>query len=252
MIDATKFRDWKRKLIAERYRRKNGDLFERGGALLTIPAHIHPNIRYLLAKGRPYEAEETAFFKQVAKTGTPVIELGGSLGVVSAMIRTVIGPDARHVIVEAKPDLAEICRQNASLAATQGATEVIQGAIAYTDAKAVRFASGENEHAGHIAEDGDTDGFDAPVIRLAELVAKMPKELPHVLMCDIEGGELDMIRHEPAATFQNTSHAILEIHPGSFIAQGSSETAFFDLMADKGFTSQSRLRDVILFKGPAG
>lgn len=251
MIDATKFRDWKRKLVAESYRRKNGDLFERDGALLTIPAHIHPNIRYLLAKGRPYEAEETEFFKQVAKVGTPVIELGGSLGVVSAMIRTVIGPDAKHIIVEAKPDLVEICRKNASLAAASGATEVLQGAVAYTDAPTVRFASGENEHAGHIAEDGDTSGFDAPVIRLQELVAKMPNNRPHILMCDIEGGELDMIQHEPAATFQNTSHAIMEIHPDSFAAQGSSETAFLDAMADKGFTSQTRLRDVILFKGPA-
>ena len=48
-----------------------------------------------------------------------VIELGGCYGIVSALIRKQIGPDAKHIIVEADPSPAKICVLNANLENTK-------------------------------------------------------------------------------------------------------------------------------------
>ena len=130
---ATWFRDTKRRRFAERYRSENGDTFQAYGMDLIVPAIVDPNVRYILAKGRPYESEEAHFIQQVMANGHSVIELGGSLGVISRVIRRAVGADARHIIVEANPDLAPICADNAMRDAKDGATILHQAAVAYTD-----------------------------------------------------------------------------------------------------------------------
>ena len=244
----TLFRDLKRRHYAERYRRRNGDTFEVYGHTVTIPPTVDPNIRYILAKGRPYEAEEVAFAQTVLRPGDPVIELGGSLGVVSRVIRELIGPDAPHVIVEANPDLVPICRANAG---GRDKTEIINAAIAYTGEAEVVFARGENAHAGHLATKGDPDTFSAPVIRLGDVVARLPSDAQFTLVSDIEGGELQMFADEPAETFERLAHAVIEIHPRAFQQASSSEDDFMRLTRDKGLVLLDRKADVALFRGPA-
>lgn len=247
---ATWFRDAKRRRFAERYRRKNGDVYQAYGMDLTVPETVEPNVRYILAKGRPYESEEAHYIQQVLSNGHSVIELGGSLGVISRVIRRAIGPDAHHTVVEANPDLALICAGNATRNATEGAMILHQAAVAYTDQPTIAFQRGDTAHDGQLAKEGDPNTFEAPVKSLAELVAELPAG-PFTLVSDIEGGEYPMFMEEPAETFARVSHAIIEIHPKAFAMFGGSEEAFFDAATAKGLILIERRADVILMKGPA-
>nr|WP_246455856.1 FkbM family methyltransferase [Sulfitobacter aestuariivivens] len=181
----------------------------------------------------------------------PVLELGGSIGVVSRVIRATIGPDARHLVVEANPDLVPICRDNALRDASADVTEVIQAAVAYTDAESVRFARGETHHSGHVARNGDGDTFTAPALRLSELVSRMP-DGPWAWVSDIEGGEYDIVMQEDPSVFANVSHSVMEIHPEAFTAMGGSEDAFLIRLDQLGFDVLDRTADVLLLRGPAG
>lgn len=242
-------RDLKRRRMAEKYRRAHGDDFTAYGLAVTVPPLVDANIRYLLARGRDYEAEEAAFIQNVLRPGVHVIELGGSLGVISRVIRQAIGADAHHIVVEANPDLAKICEENAARDAAPGATEVLQAAVAYTDAPTIAFARGDTHHTGHVAQAGGAGTFEAPAMKLAALRAKLPSGAPWALVSDIEGGELDMFMREPPEIFAHMTHAILEIHPEAFTAMGSSEAAFMGRLNDIGLTLLERQADVILLKG---
>ena len=72
----TLIRDLKRGYVAEKYRKKNGDTYTVHGLQVTAPEHISPGIRYILAKGRPYEADEIKLVVSILKKDTNVIELG--------------------------------------------------------------------------------------------------------------------------------------------------------------------------------
>ncbi|MGY8789588.1 MAG: hypothetical protein ACKVKR_04735, partial [Pseudomonadales bacterium] len=92
---------------------------------------------------------------------TNVIELGGSLGIISALIRNQIGPRAKHIIVEANRDLASICALNAKQNGEVGATEVVVAAIDYSGAESVKFSAGNNAHIGHVSRPNE-EGLTTP------------------------------------------------------------------------------------------
>ncbi|MGB3244322.1 MAG: FkbM family methyltransferase [Sulfitobacter sp.] len=234
-----------------KYTATHGDTYTAYGMQFDVPELVSANLRYLLAKGRPYEAEEAEYIQRTLTPGTNVLELGGSIGVVSRVIRARIGPDARHIVVEANPDLAPVCRNNAARGTAPGVTEVVQGAVAYTDAETVAFSRGITHHSGHLARAEDVDTFDAPALTLKDLSAKLP-DGPWALVCDIEGGEYDMFMKEPAASFSGITHGIIEIHPKEFADMGGSESAFLERVTVLGFTVLDRTADVLLLRGPAG
>lgn len=193
-----------------RLTRRHSDIYRPHGVPVRIPHDADLKLRYRLARGRPYEAAEAALIRAHLPQGSPVIELGGCMGVISALIRDVIGPDPVHVVVEADPHLAAICRPNAEAAAAPGKAEVVVAAIDYSGAATVTFASGKNAHVGHVAGPGET-GITVPALRLCDLTARLPAG-PFALICDIEGAETAMIAAE-AAMLPRLSVLILETHP---------------------------------------
>ena len=167
-------------------------------------------IRYLLARGRPYEAPEADMVRKYLSIGMNVIELGGCYGIVSALIRKQIGPDAKHIIVEADPSLAKICVLNANLENTKNIAEVVVAAVDYSGAKSITFSPGQNVHGGHVANNEEA-GFSVSTTTLAKQVLKLPKN-QYILVYDIEGAELDLFHHEKKAL--STAYLIiLETHP---------------------------------------
>ena len=237
-------RDWKRRRFADAWRARHGDIYDIAGVAVHVPPRVDANVRYLLAKGRPYEAEETAFAQRVLHPGDNVIELGGSIGILTAIVQKRIGISGRHIVVEADPLLVPVLRRNAPNA------DVRTAAIAYSDGRTVRFSRGATAHEGRLAGPADVEVFDAPVLRFAPLAAEMAGS-HYSLLCDIEGAELDLFRHEPAAAFAGLSWAIVEVHPRQFADQGVDIEAFIALCADKGLALAERRADVLLLKGPA-
>ena len=188
----------------------NEEFFSPHGVSIKIPKEGDPAIRYLLARGRPYEAPEAEMVRKYLSLGMNVIELGGCYGVISALIRKQIGPDATHIIVEANPSLAKICGFNANLDNTNNIADIVVAALDYSGASKVTFMPGKSVHGGRIANDGEL-GFDVPTTTLSEQVLKLPKK-QYTLVCDIEGAELDLFQNEQKA-LSGAYFLILETHP---------------------------------------
>ena len=188
----------------------DGDQFNPHGVPINLPKNSDISIRYLLARGRPYEAPEANMVQKYITNGSSVIELGGCYGIISALIRNKIGPNAKHIIVEADPSLATICADNANLENTINKAEVVVAAVDYSGSTEISFASGQNAHVGHIALEGEPS-FKVPTTTLTEQVSKLPGT-DYVLVCDIEGAELDLFENEKKVLSQ--AHLlILETHP---------------------------------------
>jgi len=198
---ATYLRDLKRKLIADQYSRKYENLFIVDGMKFLVPISIEPNIRYVLAKGRDYEVEEIRFLKRILKTGMNVVELGGSLGIVSGIVRSIIGPIAKHIIVEANPELINICIDNACGNSKTTETEVICKAVSYSSKAKVGFTKGINSHTGRLSGVSDKVYYEVEKVKLRALIEKLSEKDPYVLICDIEGEEYEMFKKEPKDTF---------------------------------------------------
>ena len=171
----------------------NDEVFSPHGISIKVPKDADIAIRYLLARGRPYEGPEADMVSKYLPLGMNVIELGGCYGIISALIRKQIGPDARHIIVEANPSLAKICARNANLENTNNMADVVVAAVDYSGAKEIRFAPGPNAHTGRVANNGER-GFTVPTTTLAEQLLKLPKN-KFILVCDIEGAELDLFQN---------------------------------------------------------
>jgi FkbM family methyltransferase len=195
------------------------EAFSPHGIPVRVPKTADPSIRYLLARGRPYEQPESELVRELIPKGTNVIELGGCLGIVSATIRQQIGAKARHIIVEARTELIPVCEANASREAEAGTTMVIQAAIDYSGSPFVEFALGHNIHVGHVAGPNQI-GVRVPATTLSKVSEQIPSQ-SFALVCDIEGAELALVQHE-TQTLQRVSVLILETHPDIY-ANGTQD-----------------------------
>lgn len=93
----------RRRFYLWRKERRDGatEDFSPHGVPVHVPATADISLRYLLTRGRDYEREEAAMVRDFLAPGMNVIELGGCMGIISALIRDRIGPEAKHVVVEA-------------------------------------------------------------------------------------------------------------------------------------------------------
>ena len=222
------------------------EVFYPHGVEVHLPKGSDLTLRYNLARKRPYEFGESLLIRKYLQRGNHVIELGGCVGVISALIRDTIGPDARHIIVEAQKALLEVCMANATRAAAPGATSVIHGAVDYSGVLFVRFVSGHNAHVGHVAQPGE-DGAGVPVITLSSLMQDFPQSGEKVLICDIEGAELALCKAEMTKLDQ-FSTIIMERHPDIYEGGLTDyETIETDLAA-AGFVPVETIDQVTCFR----
>ena len=215
------------------------------GVPVTIPAGIDPAIRYLLVRGRPYEAPEADMVRRYLKPGTPVIELGGCVGVISALIRDQIGPDARHIVVEASPELAPVCEDNATRGVKPGRTEVVTAAIDYSGAPTVSFSTGRTAHAGHVEAAGKGQ-ITVPALRLSDLAGRLP-DGPFALVSDIEGAELAMFAQD-TAVLQRIDLLILETHPRDYPQHDADLTRMLAQITQAGLHQVAQMKNVFCYR----
>lgn len=223
---------------------RDPDVFTPHGIPIRVPPHADLTIRYGLARGQPYEAPEARMVREFLRTGMNVLEMGGCLGVVSATIRNRIGPDPRHVVVEAIPELAEICRSNAMIGAAPGATEVVNAAVDYSGSPTVLFQFGKNAHVGRLAR-GEAEGIKVSATTLSSLAQRLPPG-PFALVCDIEGAEIELVEREPEV-FSRVSVFILETHPRFYPGREADRDRLVAAILGRGFRLADSESDVRCF-----
>lgn len=167
----------------------------RGLTIDTSDPVVTPEIKAALLLGG-YESGEYRFVQRHLPRDVDVVELGGSLGVISCTTRRAIAPERRMVIVEADPRLANSLRRNLALNGCETNTTVAEVAISYGGGDTVAFAMGESSVSGRIASEApDLQTVQVPARTLSGLLDEHGIT-DFALISDIEGVEWQILRHD--------------------------------------------------------
>ena len=167
-----------------------------------------------------YEGDEIAGALKVVREGDRVLEMGSGLGVVGAVAALNCKPE-RVLSFEANPHLLPHIEALYAASGIDDRIEVRNRVVmAAPDApETVTF----HVHASFLGS-----SLIEPEARRSEAVevATVPYEevrrelTPTVILCDIEGGELDFLRH---ANLDGVRAVVMEFHPGAYAREGMRE-----------------------------
>jgi len=165
-----------------------------------------------------HELEERALMERCMPVDLPVVELGGGLGVVSCLSnRRLKVPDC-HVVVEAMPSMAALLERNRDL--NQCRFEVLNAALAY-DSPVVKFGVNSSFVDSRVNGEFGAVVF-VPSTTLGQIVERAGFDR-FSLICDIEGAEADLMRHESALIAERGDFALIEIHPAVLGEDGAAQ-----------------------------
>lgn len=240
------FRDFFRRRRVARHIAAHGPAFIYHGLEVVVPASAGLAAMNALLRGK-YESEEADLIARHLPAELPVIELGGSLGVVSRLIRSRLAPATRHLVVEANPDLIAACSRNALAGAAPDTTDVLNAAL-FHDGPEARFRIGEETHSNAL-DSGAGEGrvVSVPAVTLGDLHERIGSPSRFALVADIEGAEFALFEND-AETLAKAALAIVELHPREYAKSGTSEAELIRLIEATGLKVAERRADVVLLK----
>jgi FkbM family methyltransferase len=188
-----------------------------------------------------YEAAERQAVARYLRRDIPVVELGGSMGVVACMTNRFLKNPTAHVVVEANPLAIPQLELNKRLNGRQ--FEIVNRAIAY-GSDSVTFRPSADLAGNSITRAGDQPPVTVATVKLGELVQDRGFNR-FTLVCDIEGLEYDLVCHE-ADVLKNADTIIMETH-----ARYIGADKLRDMMAklkDLGFTIVEEIGFVVVLQ----
>jgi len=211
-------------------RGKTGCLSMVGGFEVFVDDSYSETMRQYIRSGY-YEGLECRAVLALVKPSDRVLEAGTALGVVSMTAASIVG--VNHVVTfEANPAMVEAARDNFQRNGFEGIRAnigVLTNRAKFSDGKRVPFYVSRSFWASRLGaspEHKDIVGtIEVPTVCLEEEIRKHDA---NVIVCDIEGGEIDLF---DGADLTNISLIILEAHEG-FVGKDA-----IDVMI-KGFVSR--------------
>lgn len=180
-----------------------------------------------------YEKPERQAIDRFLDPALPVVEFGGSIGVVSCLTNRKLRNPERHVVVEASPALVLLLRKNRDQ--NQCKFEILPRMVGYgTELGA--FYLNKSNFVASTAVAGETNNgievLDVPTIDLRSILEQYQFDRC-TLICDIEGGESDLLRYESQVIGDRVETLILEVHEWSLGKERVAE--LFGQLKDLGF-----------------
>ena len=155
-----------------------------------------------------YEEVEVDLLREHLEPGPDVVELGASLGVVSAVIARRLRPGARLLCVEANPACISSIEANLEVNARELATKVINRAVAYGATDVLLDVGDVN--AAFVTDRGGGSGVRVPATTLGALLRAEQIDR-YSAVIDIEGSEADLLTAEPEA-LRGCRQLFIELH----------------------------------------
>jgi FkbM family methyltransferase len=228
------------------------------GLLVTVRGNVvtvdscsfavgHPAIRTSLKSLLlldSYEKSERQILRTYLDRTRPVIELGASIGVVACITNRMLDDPGKHVAVEGNPDLIGVLTDNRSR--NRCGFSVLNRAVAY-GADEVTFYQAPEFLASSVQLKTDHP-VTVPAITLGQIIQEYGFERCTVI-CDIEGGEMDLVKHEIDALRRHVETLILEVH-GWRVGQGLAEEMIRTLERT-GFEAVHKQGEIRVFRNTA-
>jgi FkbM family methyltransferase len=193
-----------------------------------------------------YERPEREAVRRFVDPDLPVIEFGGSIGVISCLTnRRLLDPKA-HVVVEANPALVPLLRANRDRNRCQ--FTVLARVVGYSGARAFFYVDQSNFVIGSTVTTQPGSGVDVLQVETIDLRSIVDqRNFDRVtLICDIEGGEGELLRYEADVIGARVVTLILEVHEWSM---GQSRTAeCLKQIAELGFRTVFSEADTYVFR----
>jgi FkbM family methyltransferase len=206
----------------------SNERFHHHGVDLEVDtAALSDNIRAALKKGR-YENAEAKEVQRILQYRERVLEVGAGIGFISTL--TAKNPQVEAVrVYEANPDLCRIIERNHAINQVDG-VEVVQGVLANgPELRPVDFYRRHDFWASSLSPRpwGYRDVVSVPQYSFAQAVEEFA---PTVLICDIEGGELQLFQH---ANLRGVEKVLVEVHQQVLGRPGMK--ALFDAFSARDF-----------------
>lgn len=222
---------------------------------VRIPVRGQPfsfGVKRALCNGT-YEYPERTLLAEVLRPRMTVIELGSSLGVVSAVAAEAVGREGKVVCVEAAADLAH--KAGAWLKPRYPHVSIVHGyGFPTLRVPADLSVAGFENHGislGGRVEFGRAQAHSTPnahslVFDLGSVMEKCDVNAPDVLVCDIEGSEL--VITDPSFTLPPTlRYVMIELHPQLYPNHDSDSQAICQAIERCGFTLKRTVHATHLF-----
>lgn len=155
-----------------------------------------------------YEKPERQALKKFLDPEVPVVEFGAAIGVIACLTNKRLSDPKKHVVVEANPDLLPLLEENRDRNNCQ--FTILHRAVAH-ECEQVTFYQCQN-YLGSSAHAVTGKLISVPATTLLEVLNSFSFERCS-LVCDIEGGEADLVRHEAETLAQRVGTLIVEVHP---------------------------------------
>lgn len=208
------------------------------GMVFSVATPAVPRInKSQLLQGR-YEQLERDFVEKYLDPASPVIELGGGLGVISCVVNSRLHNPEWHVVVEANPLMISTLERNRQQ--NKCKFMILFSAIAYHDDIVTIHQSGFSTGINTTS----TMSARVPTITLSQ-VAKLSGFSTFTLICDIEGAELDMIENDVECLQNQVTTIIMEIHPET-MGKTAVEVGI-QRLSSLGFSELAQHQDVYVF-----
>jgi FkbM family methyltransferase len=199
------------------------------GVDVPISRYLHEG-RISRINSANYEGHEIRGCLHVVRDGDVVLEIGAGIGLVGAVVASNNKPK-RVQSFEANPELIPVIEE---LYRVNGLENVIsvrnQVLFSASDRPQTIPFHLHNSYLGSslVASDGKIrKTVDVATADFAEVCAEIE---PTVLVMDIEGSELELLRHADLSHFRA---AVLEFHPGAYGVDGMRECK--NILRDAGF-----------------
>jgi FkbM family methyltransferase len=188
-----------------------------------------------------YEAPERKAVARYVRQGLPVVELGGSMGVVACVTNRLLKNPAGHVVVEANPLVIPQLELNRTL--NRCRFEIVNRAIAY-GMESVTFRPSSNVCISSVTTAGDLAPVTVETVALRDIVRDRGFTRFNRI-CDIEGLEYDLVDHE-MDVLKNADTIILETH-ARFIGDDKCRLMMSKL-EHAGFTIVKKIGYVVVLR----
>jgi FkbM family methyltransferase len=182
-----------------------------------------------------YERAEIAFVAEHLPSHWDVVELGASLGIVSAHIAAKLSPKCRLLCVEGNSKLRPLWLE--AMSASTGAT-LLNYVVGQSNEAEVPFAVSDDPLCSRV---GPARGTSERVVAVSQrtlswMLAENELRGPYSLVADIEGGEGAFIVGDDVTALDNCVSIVIELHDTTVNGQPYAwEQLLSTLIEQRGF-----------------